>query len=152
MKAICLVDTSIFVEIINVPLRAKRHEEIIDGLTEKLKDKETLFLPMATILETGNHISRYGDGSARRKCAERFVAQVRKAVAGESPFTPINFLEANDLHKWLTDFPDEAMQGMGLGDLSIKFDWERLCEQNHGRRVYIWSLDSHLRWCDNAPP
>ena len=144
MRAICLVDTSIFVEILNVPFMADQHAAITDQLAAKINNKESLFLPMATVLETGNHIGQIGDGNHRRQRAERFVKQVQKAIDGDSPFKPINFLEANDMRKWLAEFPNWLNQRRGLGDLSIKHDWDRLCEQNQARRVYIWSLDQHL--------
>lgn len=150
MRAVCLVDTSVFVEVLNVPHLANQHGAVTQQLAEKISNKEWLFLPMATVLETGNHIAQNGDGNLRRQCAERFVKQVNLAIDGESPFTPINFLEANDLRKWLTQFPNWAMQGQGLGDLSILHDWERLCEQNQARRVYIWSLDQHLSGYDTG--
>jgi hypothetical protein len=150
MRAICLIDTSIFVEILNVPMMANQHQRTLQDLQAKIKAKESLFLPMATILETGNHIAQNGDGNQRRKCADRFVQQVEKALAGTSPFTPISFLKPEDLRQWLIQFPDTAMRGSGLGDLSIIQDWHKLCEQNEGRRVYIWSLDDHLQHYDHA--
>ena len=106
---------------------------------------------MATVIETGNHIGQNGDGNQRRQCAERFVAQVEKAIDGDSPFTPMNFLEADILRNWLNDFPNWAMQGSGLGDLSITKDWEKQCERFLGHRVYIWSLDEHLAAYDRPP-
>jgi len=120
-------------------------------LKEKILAKETLFLPMATILETGNHIAQNGDGTQRRECANRFVEQVTKALNGTSPFIPISFLEREDLQQWLMEFPDSAMQGRGLGDQTIIHDWQKLCTQNSGRRVYIWSLDTHLKSYEQQP-
>ena len=151
MGAICLIDTSIFLEILNVPHKASQSELILQELKEKIKAGESLFLPMATILETGNHIAQNGDGNQRRICAEKFVNQVTQALEGESPFTPISFLKKEDLQGWLKEFPDEAMQGRGLGDLSIIHDWQRICDQNLGRRVYIWSLDKHLKGYERPP-
>ncbi len=150
MRAICLVDTSVFVEILNVPFMASQHSAITDQVALKINAKNSLFLPMATVLETGNHIGQIGDGKNRRQCAERFVKQVQLAIDGNSPFKPINFLEANDMRKWLAEFPNWVHQKRGLGDLSIKHDWDRLCEQNQARRVYIWSLDSHLAGFDTG--
>lgn len=144
MTAVCLLDTSIFLEILNVPVKASRHEDVLAQLKDRIVSKESLFLPMATILETGNHIGQNGDGRARRACAQRFVTQVAKALEGGSPFKPISFLEAGEIAVWLKEFPDHAQSGSGLGDLSIVHDWKRLCSQNPGRRVYIWSLDKHL--------
>lgn len=153
MGAICLIDTSIFLEILNVPQKASQSELIFQELKEKIEARESLFLPMATILETGNHIAKAKkvDGNQRRICAEKFVNQVTQALEGKSPFTPISFLKKEDLQGWLKEFPDEAMQGRGLGDLSIIHDWQRICDQNLGRRVYIWSLDKHLKGY-NRPP
>jgi hypothetical protein len=144
MSAICLIDTSIMVEILNVPRKAELHEEVFSELETKIQNKETLFLPMATILETGNHIAQNGNGNQRRNCAQRFVDQVQKALNGESPFKPISFLTEKQLQQWLNEFPKSAMSGSGLGDLSIVHDFNRMCEQNPRRRVYIWSLDGHL--------
>ena len=49
MGAVCLIDTSVFVEILNVPQKASQHRQIIQQLEEKIKAHESLFLPMATI-------------------------------------------------------------------------------------------------------
>lgn len=148
MSAICLIDTSVFVEILNVPRKATQHDEIMAMLGQKVAEAEQLFLPMATILETGNHIGQNGDGTQRRHCATRFAQQVSAALNSESPFKPVSFLKAEQLQAWLDEFPDHAGRGSGLGDLSIIHDWQRLRHQNTGRRVYIWSLDDHLSGYD----
>ena len=148
MKAICLIDTSIFVEILQVPGKSTHYGIIIRELEGKIHNSESLFLPMATVLETGNHIAQNGDGNQRRVCAEKFVTQVTKALRNESPFQPIGIIDRDELSIWLDNYPDSAMQGMGLGDLSIMQDWKRLCALHSGRRVYIWSLDEHLKVCD----
>lgn len=87
--SICLLDTSVFVEFLNVPNMNTRHAEICDELKQKIGDGEFLFLPLATILETGNHIAQNGNGTQRRKIAVFFVKQVQLALEGKSPFTPI---------------------------------------------------------------
>jgi len=66
-----------------------QHAEICDELKQKISDEEFLFLPLATILETGNHIAQNGNGTQRRKIAVFFVKQVQLALEGKSPFTPI---------------------------------------------------------------
>jgi hypothetical protein len=144
MSAICLIDTSIFLEILNVPKKATRYEQVISELQGKIENGETLFLPMATILETGNHIAQNGDGRQRRACALNFVSQVQDALNGKSPFKPVSFLEKEHLQEWLSEFPDSAMRGNSLGDLSIIHDFQRFCRQNPLRGIYIWSQDGHL--------
>jgi len=145
MGAICLIDTSIFLEVLNVPQKANQNKSIKKLLKEKIEEGETLFLPMATILETGNHIAQNGNGDQRRACASQFVEQVTMALDGKTPFNPIRFLQPEDLQKWLYEFPDSATQGRGLGDQAIIHDWQKLCDQHSSRRVYIWSLDTHLK-------
>jgi hypothetical protein len=144
MSAICLIDTTIFLEILNVPRKAIRHEYVILELQRKWEDGETLFLPMATILETGNHIAQNGDGRQRRACALNFVSQVQDALNGKTPFKPVSFLEKEHLQGWLSEFPDYAVQETSLGDLSIIHDFARFCRQSPRREIYIWSQDCHL--------
>ncbi|KPX27795.1 Uncharacterized protein ALO72_04890 [Pseudomonas syringae pv. delphinii] len=145
------MDTSIFVEILNVPVKAQQHIETLHQLEQRILAGESLFLPMATILETGNHIGQNGDGRARRQCAEHFVGQVQAALKGRSPFKAISFLQEDEMSAWLLEFPEHAMRGSGLGDLSIIHDWRRLCSLNPSRRVYIWSEDVHLSAFDQPP-
>ncbi|CAN7782624.1 hypothetical protein LJR296_008125 [Cupriavidus necator] len=144
MTAICLIDTSVFVEIINVPGKANQHNDVVQLLGQKIDDGESLFLPMATIIETGNHIGQNGDGGQRRACAQRFVEQVSLALQGGSPFKPVSFLTQEETRALLAEFEEHATRGSGLGDLSIIHDWQRVCAQNVARRVYIWSFDGHL--------
>lgn len=142
--SICLLDTSVFVEILCVPGRNTQHVDIYSQLEQKIDNEESLFLPMATILETGNHIAQIRDGNQRRDVARKFVDQVNQALDGISPFTPIVFPTQESLREWLIEFPNAASEGKGLGDLSIIHDWQRMCQLHSARRVYIWSLDHHL--------
>ncbi len=155
--SVCLIDTSVFCELLKVPNMDRRHSEMMGLFAEKLAAQETLLLPMTTILETGNHIGQNGDGRQRRQAAERFVEQVRLALQGQSPFTPTPLFSREDLGGWLSEFPDWAMRsdsrgkGSGLGDLSIVKAFERQCLLTPFRRVYIWSLDEQLAHYDRTP-
>jgi hypothetical protein len=155
--SICLIDTSVFCELLAVPKMHQCHEEMVRQLSEKLNEQETLLLPMTTILETGNHVGQNGDGRQRRQAAERFSAQVRLALEGHSPFTPTPLFDRKELGEWLSEFPDWAMRsdsrgkGSGLGDLSIVKAFELQCALNPARRVYIWSLDELLARYDRVP-
>lgn len=144
MSAICLIDTSVFVEILNIPGKASASKETIENLRSKIVNGETLFLPLATILESGNHIAQVQNGSQRRRSAEKFVDYVQQALTGSSPFKPINFITQEQMQLWLNDFPESAMRGQGLGDLSIIHDFHTQCSKNRYLKVYIWSLDEHL--------
>jgi hypothetical protein len=144
MSAICLIDTSVFMEILNVPGKAMAHEETLVDLRGKIEGGETLFLPMATILESGNHVAQVQNGSQRKRLAEEFVHYVKQALKGESPFKPLNFTTPEQMQLWLDDFPESAMRRQGLGDLSIIYDFRTQCSKNRYLKVYVWSLDDHL--------
>jgi hypothetical protein len=132
------------VELLNVPGKCGRHDEVVQALKQKIHDSESLLLPMATIFETGNHVAQNGDGSQRRRCAIRFVEQVQRALDGQSPFVPLRFPNKTDVRAWLNEFPEHAMRSSGLGDLSIIHDYKFVREASPGRDVYIWSFDAHL--------
>ena len=146
--SIGLVDTSIFCEIVPVPGRSQQREEVIKVLEDHIRNEVTLLLPIATILETGNHIAHISGGSQRRATAQRFVDLVQQALAdfeGPAPWTvPEPLLSPEDVQRYLNQFPDCAMQGIGLGDLSIIEEYGRQCHLHQARRVFIWSLDGHL--------
>lgn len=81
--SICIVDTSVFCNILEVPNRCQDRERVLDRLENLIDDGATLLLPLATIYETGNHIAQNGDGRQRRDAAERFAKQVNLALQGE---------------------------------------------------------------------
>ena len=146
--SIGLVDTSVFCEIVPVPGRSQHRGAILAELEDYIRNEVTLLLPVATILETGNHIAHIPDGRLRRSTATCFVELVQQALGnmeGPAPWTvPQPLLTPEDLQRYLNRFPDYAMQEIGLGDLSIIEEYERQCQLHQARRVFIWSLDCHL--------
>jgi hypothetical protein len=149
--SICLLDTGILCEILEIPYLCKDSAAILSGLKGKIRDGETLLLPLSAVVETGNHIGQNGDGRQRREAAEKFVELVRAALQGRTPFTPTPFFEAEALLGWLDEFPDWVGHESGLADLTIVKEFYRQCLLNPSRRVYIWSLDRHLSSYDRAP-
>ena len=75
-KPLCLVDTSILLNILNVPGKNERQDEVFAAFEEKVEAGETFFLPLATIIETGNHIGHLPVGNERYGYACALVQQV----------------------------------------------------------------------------
>lgn len=148
---ICLVDTSIFCNLLEVPGRCQNKQRVVDELEQKIGEGWSLLLPLAAIVETGNHIAQCANGDLRRNAARRFVKQVRMAIEGEAPWVVTPLPDASDWFAWLDEFPDTAMRGVGIGDLTIIKEFERQCLLNPARRVVIWSLDSDLDGYDRSP-
>lgn len=149
--SICIIDTSIFCNILKVPGKSQEHSPVIHLMKEKIQGGESLLLPMTSIIETGNHIAQNGDGRQKRTCAEKFIKQLQGAIAGKAPWVPMKPFEIEKFLHWLGEFPDYAMKGVGFGDLSIIKDWEELQRIHSGRRVYIWTLDNDLKGYDYTP-
>jgi len=143
-KEYILIDTSVMVEILNVPNKSNNHDTIMSEFKKRAKDGCSFFIPLTTILETGNHIAQNGDGNLRRICANNFVNLVEKSLDGISPFKVLPFFNQEELRKWLKDLPDIAATGQSFGDFSIIKDMEKLHELNPREDISIWALDGHL--------
>lgn len=150
MSAIVIVDTSVLLNILDVPGRNQHREEVLAELGKLIEAGDHLFIPMAAVVEVGNHIAQLGNGAQRRAAAERFVGEVRKALADQAPWKPINFPSNEAVLGWLKGFPDAAMQGLGMGDFSIKKEWEDLCAKYKLSRVRVWALDGDLVGLDRV--
>jgi hypothetical protein len=151
MSAIVLVDTSILLNVVDVPGRNQQREAVIAELTARIDDGDHLFIPMAAIIETGNHIAHMSDGRHRRSAAERFAGAVTDALNGVAPWKPLNFPNHADLSAWLARFPDSASKSVGMGDLSIQHEWKHLCKKYPMSRVLIWTVDTDLQGHDRLP-
>lgn len=153
MSSIYLIDTSIFLEILNVPNYNQHRASVLEDFKTYSLAGCTFLLPMATILETGNHIAQNGDGTMRRKTAKRFVKEVKEAFTGVAPWRPTTFPNTAEILKWIDQFPDEAgknkahnkQEGTSFGDFSIIQEFHKSCEMFSMSEVFIWSLDSDLK-------
>jgi hypothetical protein len=151
MHAVAIVDTSIFCNVLNIPHMNGEKEKVMKELEGFLENGTTLLLPMAAVYETGNHIAHLSDGKKRRSFAKVFVEQVRKAMTGEAPWQVMQVPTIEEVGEWLSSFPDSAMRGAGMGDLSIVKEWEKFKSKVPDHRVFIWSLDSDLQGYDHSP-
>lgn len=142
---VVLVDTTIFLNVLDVPGFNQHRDPVLTELAARLQNDQELLLPVAAIFETGNHIGHLRDGRVRRQTAERFVSEVRKSLDGTAPWVPARPIAIDDLAGWLEGFPDHAMVGRGIGDVSIISECDRQRALNPLRRIEIWSLDRHLQ-------
>lgn len=159
MSEIVLIDTSVYLNVLNVPGYNQEREKIFAQFRQRIQNGDFFLLPLATIWETGNHISRLPNGNHRRKYAQIFVDQIGSAMEGKSPYRPTNFPDQQTFRKWLVDYPDYAQknkttrkttEGGSLSDLSIIREWEQLRQRHPMSRVIIWSLDIDLRHYDSG--
>jgi len=130
MRKIIVFDTSIYCVWLNIPGFGNcGHDDdlwdfqrIDDKISEEIENDSTLVLPLATIIETGNHLSQCnGD---RYTLAQHFCELLRKSVDNENPWAA--FSEQGDLwndeslRALATNWPELAVQRISLGDATIK--------------------------------
>ncbi len=151
MSAVVIVDTSVLLNVLDVPSFNQDREKVLAEFGALLDARASLLLPLAAIFETGDHIADLRSGGLRRRYAEVFRNSIREALKGEAPWVPIRFPDERQLEEWLDDFPDHAKRGPDLSDLSIIKAWETECSRHRSRRVRIWALDGHLQSYDRIP-
>jgi hypothetical protein len=145
---VVLVDTSIFMNTLDVPGWNQHRTEILKEI-EFLEDREVnLLLPFGVVFEAGTHISRLRDGRLRRTYAEIFGAQVVAALEGRAPWEPMAFPERELVGAWLAEFPDHCMRELSFCDFSIVKEWQSACSKYRLFRVRIWARDGHLAGYD----
>jgi hypothetical protein len=161
MSAICLIDTSVFVNLLNVPNLNQDQARVVTDYHHYVELGCTFILPMATIIETGNHIAQNGDGGTRRATAQRFCEAVSEAFKGNAPWQPSDFPNSTEILTWLHQFPTMAGQnksetklgeGTSFGDLSIIEEFNKCVKRFSMSEVFIWSLDADLSIYHHAKP
>jgi hypothetical protein len=160
VNAVCLIDTSIFLNLLNVPGRNQHKEQVVADWQNYVELECTFILPMATILETGNHIAQNGNGDIRRQTATRFCEAIRGAFTGKAPYRPSEFPNNDEILSWLNEFPslagknkspDKLTEGTSFGDLSIIKEFEKCRARFRMSEIFIWSLDSDLQHYHHHP-
>lgn len=161
MARVRFVDTSVLVELLEVPGKCQKRDETRAELEQLLDNGHTLVLPITTVIETGNHIAQIavGHGAARRDCAERYVRLLR-AIAAEKLRGWVLHAVAWD-ERMLTklcdgvslpgakeatgSFVELAGAGMlGAGDLAILAECELYADRTAGVEVAVWTYDERL--------
>ena len=127
---VIIFDTSVFCCWLRIPGKdtcgPKSDRWNYDRIARKVKDEEkkgsVFVLPLATIIETGNHIA-FVSGD-RFPLAQRLADYIRKAATDTAPWAA--FGHQNELwsQSKLLDLADRwpklAVQGLGIGDTTIK--------------------------------
>jgi hypothetical protein len=150
VKYVRYVDTSIILNLLDVQFMNDDRVTVLSEFEIAVKNRDTMILPLSSIIETGNQIAHVSDGVQRRRAAEKFSELLRKMARGEFPWT-IDKLSLNeeDLIYYADNFVDYANSEIGFGDLLIIHEFTRYVDnlRDAGRSgicIQIWSLDNHL--------
>jgi hypothetical protein len=120
----------------------KRVDDEIKDATEALG---TIVLPLATIIETGNHIAQAAD--KRFEHATTLCKHLRDAVESRSPWVAFreqsSFWSDDNLINLIDDWPTLAAKRMSFADVTIKYVADFYSEA--GFDVKILTADKELR-------
>lgn len=98
------------------------YERVVSKIQDEIGNKSTLVLPMATLIETENHIAQ-ADGD-RYKCALGLSDIIAKAANEEEPWAAFTFQSKlwneESLIKLSKEWPKLAAQKISIGDATIK--------------------------------
>ena len=91
MSDIVLLDTSVYLNVLDVPGFNQDRDNILDDFAVRVERGDYFLLPMVTIWETGDHIADLADGRLRRQFAQSLVEQVTQAFNNNAPFRTTYF-------------------------------------------------------------
>lgn len=151
MNRVRFVDTSVLLNLLEVPGRDQNREQVVNFLEKLLAEDVVLILPTAAIIETGNHITHVQDGNLRRSSIERFDKLLMNTIESKAPW------ELNSV-EWSAEFLqmirdgartgmsmiDHTVSGLGVGDLTILAEAEQYRRRTQIDDIRVWSLDRQL--------
>ncbi len=129
-RKVLIIDTSILCVWLKVPNMETcgndsdrwNFERVDAKIQEELENKTTFVLPLATIIETGNHISQ-SNGDAFG-LAQRFCELLRKTANEETPWSAFSRQDElwtkEKLIELSEKWPKPASERVSIGDFTIR--------------------------------
>lgn len=153
MRRIVFLDTSVLTNVLDVPGKNGERDVVVPRFRELAKDGSTLIIPIAAVIEVGNHIAQL-PGDARRDRSHRFESFLRQSLDGKPPWVVSGAI-------WDIEFLRELVEGhprrpsmvtlctaqVGTGDGSILLEVERFRQRSDvpsAIPIELWSLDGGL--------
>ena len=163
MRKVLLIDTSLLCVWLKVPGKETAgnnkwdFELVNEKILTEIAKGTTLVLPLATVIETGNHIAqaKTTNSDSKRITSEKF-AQIMIAAADEtSPWAAfreqIVLWEAEGLKNLAEKFPNQVVEKTSMGDASIVvLGWYYYHEK--GFHVEFLTDDNGLKSQEPPPP
>lgn len=158
MADVVFIDTSVLLCILDIPGKNQNRGPLVEEFKNLVtKTGNTLILPVATIIETGNHIAQLSEGGLRR---QRMEALTKLLIASSSATAPwvvgnahwdrefIGNVVSGLPHRSILGLVDLASQGVGVGDASIVHEMERYRASTNtpsAQKIRLWTLDFGLQ-------
>lgn len=159
-QKVLIIDTSILCVWIGIPEKEtcgpnhdKWDKERVEAFLEKeIGDGATLVLPLASIIETGNHIAQ-ARTNRKRELAVLLADKMKMAAEEKTPWAAFtdqqDLWDSDGLRNLADEWPDLAVQGISLGDATIKSVADRYVRA--GFLVEILTGDAGLKSLEPIP-
>ncbi|GAB3480550.1 hypothetical protein [Azotobacter salinestris] len=159
-RRVLILDTSVLCCWLLVPGKEEagptgdrwNHARISQLLEEEQKKRSTLVLPLATLIETGNHIAQAADQRFER--AQELAQYLREAANAQSPWAAFTdqteLWQADNLLRLADSWPAQAAQKLSIGDATIKDVAEHYAKA--GFEVEILTGDAGLKASEPIQP
>lgn len=152
MAGVVFLDTSVLLNLLEVPHNNSDHMEIRDEFRRLAAEATTFVVPVTAVVETGNAIAQLPGGNERRMCMTRFVDWLRTALATTAPLAVSGvawdesfltaLLDGGGARMSLVDF---ATSGVGSGDAGLLLEVERYRSKvPSATPITVWTLDEVL--------
>ncbi|MBW4565854.1 MAG: hypothetical protein KME32_33185 [Mojavia pulchra JT2-VF2] len=162
MRKVLLIDTSLLCVWLEVPGKetAGNNEWNFERVNQKIKAEiaksTTLVLPLATVIEAGNHIAqaKTANSESKRIAAQEFAKIITYAADETTPWAKFHeqivLWEEEKLRHLAAQFPNQAVEKTSMGDASIVI----LGQHYHQKGFYVEFLtdDDKLKSQEPPPP
>ncbi len=130
MKKVLIIDTSILCIWLDVPGMDTcgsdndqwNKDRVQQKITDEQQNKSTFVLPLATIIETGNHIARATH--SRKERADALAELMYKSADQKTPWAAFSeqgtLWSAEKLKELAESWPELAESRLSIGDATIK--------------------------------
>lgn len=127
-------------------------QRVDQKIKQEIKISTTLVLPLATVVETGNHIAQAK--AKQYEIAQAFAKIMTDAADETTPWAAFSeqivLWEAEELKKLAVKFPENAKQKTSMGDASIvSLGWHY---HQKGYHVEFLTADKGLKSQEPPPP
>lgn len=153
MAGAVFLDTSVLCNVLDVPGKNGERDQVMPRFETLRTDGTLLVVPIAAVIEVGNHISQLPEG-ARRNRSEVFETFLRQSLSATPPWVvsgapwDIGFLDGLLTgHTRRPGMVDLCDRGVGTGDGSILLEVERFRQRADlpsNLPIELWSLDRAL--------
>ena len=154
MAQVVFVDTSVLLNLLNVPRKNSDHKKLTAEFKALVRADALFVIPIAAVVEVGNHIAQLPNGHDRRDRAQQFAVFLQSSVDKRAPWVlsgvswdPTFVQQLLGGHAPLPGLVELCLDEIGGGDASILHElylYRRRTDFPPAKHARLWTLDAQL--------